>query len=698
MKFRFFIPPLALCLALAATRAGGQVFISSFTPTFGSHADATTVTISGSGFSNTGLVVKYNGVQDTTAGVTDPNTIQSQVPAAAPLGPGKISVQVGSSSTLSTSNFFVLGPGPYVSDFEPSAGGVGTAVTINGAHFSNPITVKFNSASTNGNLAASSTQFQVNVPAGATTGFITVTDPTGSYTTTNEPFYVPPSINGFSPSSGRSGTNVLITGQNFLGATAVSFGGISASFTPPATNTSLQAVVPPGAVTGAILITAPAGSFQTTSNFVVQPTIYGFSPGFGPVGTSVTVTGANFNVSGFSVKFGSVAASSHSTPAFGSFTVTVPAGATNAPITVTTADGSHTSAQIFYLPPVITGFAPNNSAAGTTIALTGINLLGTSSVNFNGTPAAFTVTNNTTLGAVVPAGITTGPIGLTTPAGTTNSGSLLFYVAPVISGFNPTHGLPGTNVMVSGVNFLGATAVLFAGTNAAFTITNNNTLGAVVPPKARTGPISVIGPAGTAVSSAGFTIDSSDISVSAADSPDPVFVGSNLLYTITVANNGPATATNVRLTNALPGSVLLISATASQGSLSTNSNPILGTLGALAAGGSATINLTVTPLAPGTLLDTASAGSDIPDPLPANNSLSISTVVWPLPILSIVPAATQVQVSWPAVLSNFTLQYNTALNANNNWSNFPVAPLLSGSNNIITDPDTNSSRFYRLKL
>ena len=211
------------------------MFIGSFTPTFGSHADATTVTISGSGFSNTGLVVKYNGVQDTTAGVTDPNTIQSQVPAAAPLGPGKISVQVGSSSTLSTSNFFVLGPGPYVSDFEPSRRRRWHRRHDQWRPLYNPITVKFNSASTNGNLAASSTQFQVNVPAGATTGFITVTDPTGSYTTTNEPFYVPPSINGFSPSSGRSGTNVLITGQNFLGATAVSFGGISASFTPPAT-------------------------------------------------------------------------------------------------------------------------------------------------------------------------------------------------------------------------------------------------------------------------------------------------------------------------------------------------------------------------------------------------------------------------------------------------------------------------------
>ena len=698
MKPSILLAQFTLFLALGACRLCGQVFISSFSPSFGSHADMTIVTISGSGFSNTGLIVKFNGVQDTTAQATDASTIQAQVPASAPLGPGKISVQVGSSSTLSTSNFFVLGSGPYVSDFEPSTGGIGTAVTINGAHFSNPVTVKFNSAATSGNLAASSTQFQVNVPAGATTGFITVTTPTGSYTTTNQTFFVPPTINGFSPANGRAGTNVLITGQNLLGATLVSFGGVSASFTPPTTNTALQAVVPPNAITGPILITAPAGSFQTTSNFVVPPTIYGFSPSFGPVGTSVTVTGANFNVTGFSVKFGGVTASTHSTPAFGSFTVSVPGGATNAPVTVATADGSHTSSQLFYLPPVITGFSPNNSAAGAAVTLTGINLVGTTAVSFNGTPAVFTVTNNTTLGAVVPAGITSGPISLTTPAGTTNSGSLYFFAAPSITGFNPTHGLPGTSVMISGVNFLGATAVRFAGTNAVFTVTNNNTLGAIVPPNTRTGPITVVAPAGTAASSANFTIDSSDIAVAATDSPDPVFVGSNLLYTITVANNGPAAAANVKLTNNLPASVHLISATSTQGSLNTNSNPILGTLGALANGAFAIITLTVAPQSPGTLIDTASAGSDIPDAFPSNNNASISTLVWPLPILSIIPATNQVHVAWPSALSNFTLQFIPAFSANYNWSNLPVTPVLSGSNNIATDPDTNSSRFYRLKL
>ena len=44
-----------------------------------------------------------------------------------------------------------------------------------------------------------------------------------------------------------------------------------------------------------------------------------------------------------------------------------------------------------------------------------------------------------------------------------------------------------------------------------------------------------------------------DLSVTKSDSPDPVLVGDPLAYTVTVANNGPAEATGVVLTDTLPG-------------------------------------------------------------------------------------------------------------------------------------------------
>lgn len=51
----------------------------------------------------------------------------------------------------------------------------------------------------------------------------------------------------------------------------------------------------------------------------------------------------------------------------------------------------------------------------------GNNLSGTTAVNFNGTPAAFTVFSDTEIEATVPAGATTGFVTATTASGTLTS-------------------------------------------------------------------------------------------------------------------------------------------------------------------------------------------------------------------------------------------------------------------------------------
>lgn len=51
-----------------------------------------------------------------------------------------------------------------------------------------------------------------------------------------------------------------------------------------------------------------------------------------------------------------------------------------------------------------------------------------------------------------------------------------------------------------------------------------------------------------------------DLSVTKSDAPDPVSVGKDLVYTITVKNAGPLTATGVTLTDTLPTSVSFVSA------------------------------------------------------------------------------------------------------------------------------------------
>ena len=56
-----------------------------------------------------------------------------------------------------------------------------------------------------------------------------------------------------------------------------------------------------------------------------------------------------------------------------------------------------------------------------------------------------------------------------------------------------------------------------------------------------------------------------DLAVTKTGLPDPVLVGSNLTYTVTVTNNGPNNASNVMVTDTLPANVTFVSATPSQG-------------------------------------------------------------------------------------------------------------------------------------
>ena len=77
---------------------------------------------------------------------------------------------------------------------------------------------------------------------------------------------------------------------------------------------------------------------------------------------------------------------------------------------------------------------------------------------------------------------------------------------PVIFAFSPTNGAAGTNVIITGTNFISATAVAFNGANASFTVNSSNQITAVVPTNAGSGFISVTTPSGTAISTNSFTV------------------------------------------------------------------------------------------------------------------------------------------------------------------------------------------------
>jgi uncharacterized repeat protein (TIGR01451 family) len=116
---------------------------------------------------------------------------------------------------------------------------------------------------------------------------------------------------------------------------------------------------------------------------------------------------------------------------------------------------------------------------------------------------------------------------------------------------------------------------------------------------------------------------SADIAVSkSVDNASPN-VGENVTFTVTVTNNGPNNASGVAISDALPSGVSFVSATPSQGTY--NSGTGLWTVGALANGASATLDITATVLTQGGITNTAtkSAGDQF-DPNTGNNAGSAS--------------------------------------------------------------------------
>ena len=516
----------------------------------------TTVTITGYHLTNSPLAAKpgffFGGVLASNINPYGDGMMLSANPArTTPRGPVTITV-TNIYGSAATNGFYLAGPEPYVAEFSPPQGTPGDPITLTGLHFTGTTSVRFDGILTSFLPPVMDTALTVHVPTGAISGPITVSNAFGGYTTVAN-FGVPPQVIGFSPTNGRPGTNVIITGSSLNGATSVTFNGLAATILTN-TSTNITAVVPAGATTGFIQVFTPAGNTPSATRFFVQPTLTGTTPTAGAVGTPVAVTGDN--LSGLqSVRFnGTTSGISNATPT--TFNTAVPAGATTGPVSITTTNGSHTNG-LFYVNGSITSVSPTNGPEDTLVTIGGNNFTGATAVSFNGTPAqSFGVSNNTTLGAVAPGGVITGPISITTPAGTFDSGSRLFYGSPSIFSFQPGSGLPGTNVVITGTNFLGATSVKFNGLTAPSpAIVHNGRIEVAVPSGATTGPITVIGPSGSAVSATDFVVNyASDIAVSVSATPNPVFVGSNLTYTIIVTNAGPLPAPNMRWTNTLPAS------------------------------------------------------------------------------------------------------------------------------------------------
>jgi hypothetical protein len=234
---------------------------------------------------------------------------------------------------------------PVVNAFSPASGPIGTTVTLSGTGFTGATSVAF------GTVAATFTvvsddSITTTVPAGAPAAAkIRVSGPSGSGLSTTS-FKIPPVVTSISPTSGPVGTSVTVTGSGFTGATAVAFGTVAASYTLDS-DTQITVVVPAGApASSKIRVTSPGGVGLSTTPFKIPPTVTGFTPTSGPVGTTVTLSGSGFT-GATAVAFGAVAAS-FTVVSDTQISVTVPAGApASSTIRVTTPGGAAVSVDSF---------------------------------------------------------------------------------------------------------------------------------------------------------------------------------------------------------------------------------------------------------------------------------------------------------------------------------------------------------------
>ncbi|HMK20507.1 MAG TPA: IPT/TIG domain-containing protein [Chitinophagaceae bacterium] len=306
--------------------------IYSFTPT--TAATGAIVTINGANFTGT-TSVSFGGIAATSFTVVNASTITAVV------GNGATgSVMVTNAFGSAQKSGFSYISTPVISSFSPTSAGTGATVVISGFNFNNVNSVKFgviNAASYN---VINSTTINAVVGGGAT-GAVSVSSDGGTATLAGFTYIPPPTVTSFSPVTTGAGGTVTITGTNFSGATAVTFGGTAAASFTVVNATTITAVVGSGG-TGPVFVITPAGTGGTSGfEFVTRPVINTVSPLTGPVGSTVTINGANFGtgVSNNAVYFGAIKGNIISATA-NTITVTVPAGAINRPITVSSLTSS----------------------------------------------------------------------------------------------------------------------------------------------------------------------------------------------------------------------------------------------------------------------------------------------------------------------------------------------------------------------
>lgn len=263
----------------------------------------TQVTIHGVGFGLTQgtSTLTFNGQPPASISSWNDAQIVATVPATSITGP--VLVTANGVNSNNDTIFFV--PGPSVNSVSPGGGTVGTQVTIVGSSFqasqgSSTVTFNGTPVSPGGITSWSNTQIVVAVPAGASTGLLTVTV-NGVSGSASTPFEVPSlTLTSLAPPESPVGGTITINGTGFGSYNPFApvgfayLNGTQMAITSWS-NTAITARVPSNASSGNVTVT----KYDATSNALSltiegAPAVTSVSPGVGPVNGTVTINGSGF--------------------------------------------------------------------------------------------------------------------------------------------------------------------------------------------------------------------------------------------------------------------------------------------------------------------------------------------------------------------------------------------------------------------
>jgi len=342
--------------------------VTKIEPTTGAPAGGTSVTIIGTNFTGASAV-KFGSTSAASFRVNS----ETSITATSPAGAGTVDVTVRTSEgTSPTSPADQFDYAPTVTNVEPDYGppAGGTSVTIKGTDFNEVTAVRFGSTKAASFTVNSETSITAASPAGTGSVDVTVETAGGTSPTSLPDLFIPdsfnyaPDVTSVQPGRGPAvgGTTVTLTGTNFTGATAVTFGDVGAATSfKVESDTKITAVSPAftsGSASVPVTVTTPGGTSSTNSNstilgefyFRYAPTVTRVAPNKGSTGggTSVTIEGSGFTSVGGSdefgpfveaVRFGSTEATSVKVESENKITAVAPPGTGTVDVTVETLGG-----------------------------------------------------------------------------------------------------------------------------------------------------------------------------------------------------------------------------------------------------------------------------------------------------------------------------------------------------------------------